>query len=140
MPHSQKLKQNLNLILDKINKYHFNRKLFLTVPVTITSLEQTISAAFTLNCSSSGSPPTNITWTKDGEAVMFNNTFIGTQYLRNSQSAVYDNMLSIRLPIADIVGTYTCAVDNQISQLTQATLAIEGKSLVNLVFFSISFI
>ena len=102
--------------------------------VVISSLEQTSSTVFTLNCSSSGSPPTNITWVKNTEVVMFNDTFMGSQYLRDGQRAMYDNLLSIRLPIMDIVDTYTCTIDNGISQATQATLTIEGKSLANLVF------
>ena len=108
--------------------------MFYTGPVVIASLEQTLSAMLTLNCSSSNSPPTNVTWTKNGKVVVFNDTFMGSQSLRDGQHAVYDNLLSITLPVSDIVDTYTCTIDNGISQATQATLTIEGQSLENLVF------
>ena len=102
--------------------------------MVVDSLEQTSNTMFTLNCSSSNSPPTNVTWTKNGEVIVFNDTFMGSQYLRNGQHAVYDNLLTITLSIMDIVDTYTCTIDNGISQATQALLRIEGKSLANLVF------
>ena len=92
------------------------------------SLQQTSNAIFTLNCSSSGSPATNVSWTKDGEVLMLNETFMSTQYLRNGQRAIYDSTLTISLSAADILGTYTCAIENQISQVSQATLTVQGNT------------
>ena len=99
----------------------------LIAPVSITSLQVSPTAAFTLNCSSSGSPPTNVTWIKDGERLEANETFVATQYLRDGVTSRYDSLLAVSLPLSQVVGTYTCSVDNSISTASEETLSIQGQ-------------
>ena len=106
---------------------------FLPVPVTIISLEnsRTFGSTFTLNCSSTGSPATTVTWTMDGETLSNNNTYQMMQLLRDATTATYDNLLTVNVQPQYSVGTYTCSVDNSISEPTQQTLALEGEWTLN---------
>ena len=99
----------------------------LIAPVRITSLHVSPAAAFTLNCSSSGSPPTNVTWVKDGERLEANGTFATTQYLRDGVTSRYDSLLAVSLPPSQVVGTYTCSVENSVSAASEETLSIQGQ-------------
>ena len=98
-----------------------------TAPVSVLSLQETSADDFSLNCSSTGSPPTNITWTKDGETVTMNENFTAIQYLRDGVTARYDNILIISLPPAEVIGTYTCSIHNLVSVPSEETLVIQGQ-------------
>ena len=98
-------------------------------PVSITSLEEVSAAVFTLNCSSSGSPPTNVTWIKDGETVALNETFTTIQYLRDGTTARYDSILMISLQPSEVIGVYVCSVDNSVSATAEQTLTLQGEQL-----------
>lgn len=96
-------------------------------PVSIVSFQENSVAVFSVNCSSSGSPPTNVTWMKNGEIVTFLDNFTTNQYLRDGVMAVYDNILtSSLLQPSQVIGTYTCSIDNLVSPPTEATLTIQG--------------
>ena len=97
-----------------------------TAPVRITSLEESVSTAFTLNCTSVGSPASNVTWMKDGEILADNDTFKMTQYLRDGVTAEYNNLLEAYLDPTEVIGTYTCSVDNLASEPVEQTVTLQG--------------
>ena len=100
----------------------------LTASINILSLQEASTTVFTLNCSSSGSPPTNVVWTKDGEVVSMNETFSAIQYLRDGVTARYDSVLMISMQPSEVIGRYTCSVDNMISVPSEQTLTLQGWS------------
>ena len=97
--------------------------------MTIISLENSriFGSTFTLNCSSTGSPATAVTWTMDGETLSNNITYQMIQMLRDATTATYDNLLTVNVQPQDGIGTYTCSVENSISEPAQQTLTLEGK-------------
>lgn len=103
-------------------------------PVSVSSLEQTPSMTFSLNCSSSGSPATSVVWKRDGNVVTLNISYVATQFLRNSERATFDNTLLVQLSIADILGNYTCVVQNKISPASSTTIDIEGQNIYLFMF------
>lgn len=88
---------------------------------------------FGLNCSTSLTPATTVTWTKDGEVLNSSDTFVTNQYIRNGQQTIYDNTLNIDLPAEDILGIYSCAVTNMISSTAESYITIEGNGLTFIV-------
>lgn len=89
--------------------------------------EEISAPVFTLNFSSLGSPPTNVTWIKDDQVLTPNQNFTMVQYLRDGVTATYDNILSVSMPPSDVLGSYTCSIDNSVSQPTEETLLFEGE-------------
>lgn len=70
----------------------------------------------------------NVTWTKDGEVLTMNETFTTTQYLINGMTARYDSIVMISLPPLDVVGTYTCSIDNSVTTVpSEQTLSLQGQ-------------
>lgn len=82
---------------------------------------------FTLDCTSVGSPATNVTWTKDGEIVVVNDTFEVIQILQDGVSAMYSNLLKVYSEPSDVMGIYTCSVDNSVSEPAVQMLTIQGQ-------------
>lgn len=95
--------------------------------VSIQSLQESAADVFTVNCSSSGSPPTNVTWIKDGQVLTSNETVAMVQYLRDGVTAAYDSLLRVSMPPSDVIGSYACSIDNLISQPTEETLSLQGR-------------
>ena len=64
----------------------------------------------TLTCTSTGGPPTTVTWRKNNIPV---NTSIyeQSQRLVNAESATYENVL-FNENVANFVGAFTCEVSN----------------------------
>ena len=96
------------------------------MPVKIISLDEISGTVFTLNCTSTGSPPTNLTWTKDGQVITSDNNYEVIQTLRNGVTTTYDNILKVHSQLSEIVGTYTCMIDNSVSVTVERTLTIRG--------------
>ena len=64
----------------------------------------------TLTCTSTGGPPTTVTWRKNG--VLVNESlYERSQRLVNAESATYENVL-FNDNVANFVGTFTCEVNN----------------------------
>lgn len=99
-------------------------------PVVITSLEESIGTTFTLNCISAGSPASNVTWMKDGDVIAVNNTFEMVQILQDGVTAEYNNLLKVYLEPSDVLGNYTCVVENSVSEPAIQSLPVEGNDLV----------
>ena len=101
---------------------------FIIAPISVLSLQESSVAVFTLNCSSSGSPPTNVTWIKDGEMVAMSGNFTTKQDLRDGVTARYDNILTSSLQPSEVLGTYICLLDNLVSAPSEETLTLQGKT------------
>lgn len=97
-----------------------------TVPVKILSLDESSGTVFTLNCTSTGSPPTNLTWTKDGQVIASDDNYEVIQVLRDGVSTTYDNILKVHSQLSEIIGTYTCIIENSVSIPVERTLTIGG--------------
>ena len=110
-----------------VNLFRYPAKYsFVTVPVEILSLDESSGTVFTLNCISTGSPPTNLTWTKDGEVITSDNNYEVIQVLSNGVTTTYDNILKVHSQLSEIVGTYTCMIDNSVSVPVEQTITIGG--------------
>ena len=101
------------------------------------------SSSSTLNCTSTGSPATTVTFTRntepsftlrDGEEETDANgvTYRLAQTVRNRQESTYDNVLTINQPLDDIFNSmFTCSVANTIGSSPESQpLTIMGKFLV----------
>ena len=64
---------------------------------------------------------------KDGEVIASNETFETSQYLQDGVQAEYNNYLTVYLEPAEVVGVYTCSVDNTVSEPAVQTLTIQGQ-------------
>ena len=73
----------------------------------------------TLTCTSTGGPPTTVTWRKDGQPI--NETlYEQSQRLVNAETATYENILSSNI-IANFVGSFTCEVSNDRATVAETT-------------------
>ena len=96
----------------------------------IDSLNRNDASTFTLNCTTSGSPPTTVTWLKDGSTLTNDETFQTTQILRNGTTSTYDNLLMVVSGPIGVIGTYVCRVSNDISPDTQESTTLRGECSV----------
>ena len=68
-----------------------------------------------LSCTSTGGPPTNVTWTKDGRPLEINGTiYEQTQIILDATKSTFISTLLIRpgLNQSRVVGNYSCFVSN----------------------------
>lgn len=95
--------------------------------VSISSLEITgSSSVFTLNCTSTGSPATAVTWTKDGVVVVESTTYLMRQILHSGTTATYFNLLEVNAGPYFVTGDYSCEVSNLLGS-TRRNVTLEGK-------------
>ena len=81
-----------------------------------------------LNCTSTGLPPTNVTWSKDGVEIS-NGSYTFGQRVIDLNSTVYENtMVIVGDSEGDMVGFYQCIVQcyDDIGLLINST-SVEGK-------------
>ena len=82
----------------------------------------------TLTCTSTGGPSTNVTWRKDGVAIVINQSYEQTQIVTDTTSGTYKNVLTIALSVA-IGSTYSCSVENTRGSSNTANISLlRGKS------------
>ena len=79
-----------------------------------------------MNCTSDGSPPTNVTWYKNEEVLEGSDTYQMVQILTNAATATFDNLLVVYTEPASVLGTYSCFIENTISPSTQESITFEG--------------
>ena len=94
-----------------------------SAPPTVSSLTYD-SDARTLTCTSTDSPATNVTWTRDGVTLTVDGTtYSMTQTVTDRRASTYENVLATR----DISGTYvySCLVRNALGDSN--TMSVEGK-------------
>ena len=92
----------------------------------------------TLTCTSTGGPPTTVTWMKDGVPVN-ESIYQQSQIVVHTENATYENVL-FNDNVANFVGTFTCEVSN-VRRTVQESVALNGETLsctVRLLAFSIT--
>ena len=82
--------------------------------MSIISLDVSSAATslFTLNCTSSGSPATTVTWIKDGVVLAESSTYHMSQVLYSGPTATYYNLLEVNAGPYFVTGDYSCEVAN----------------------------
>ena len=88
------------------------------------------SASRTLTCTSTGSPATTVTWTKDGDTLTVDGTtYSMTQIVTDRGSSTYENVLTLPAT-GDISGTYVCQVENALGDSNTMTADVTGIGLL----------
>jgi len=82
--------------------------------------------SFTLNCTSSHSPPTMVTWTRNGETLTSSSPYSISRVLKNAVSTTYNSLLTVQ---GSLEGEYSCAVANDRGS-NSATLTVVGMLTV----------
>lgn len=82
---------------------------------------------FTLVCNTTTSPPTEVTWMKDGTVVTNAAHYNAYQVLLDGSESTYSNFLEVDLGPPGLIGEYTCIVSNLIGT-TSSSVTIQGKS------------
>ena len=69
-----------------------------------------------INCISTGSPATRVTWMKDGQPLITDGSspYSFSQTITNRSTSTYANVLSISERVERVAGTYTCTVTNDL--------------------------
>ena len=78
-----------------------------------------------VNCTSTGSPATNVTWMRDGQPLTIDGTtYKLIQTVTNRTASTYENILTVNDQLSNVTGrNYTCTVTNA---LGSASLQIKG--------------
>ena len=88
---------------------------------------QTAEELYTLTCTSSGSPPTSVTWTRNGVTITADDDqYKATQQLVNRTETIYNNLLTISGSFEDAIGDYSCSVENSIGASNMVNRTIKG--------------
>ena len=101
-----------------------------TIPGDITFQLNTDSTTdppvFTLTCTSTGGPPTTVSWRRDGIVLTDNsNNSITTQILLDAEAATYNHTLTVT---GRLVGEYQCSVSNiRTPSESSRSLTVAGK-------------
>ena len=82
------------------------------------------SPQFTLTCTSTGGPATNVTWTRDSETVSG-----GMTVLDDPVTAQYTHTLTVT---GRLGGEYQCTVENNKPSTATATYIVTGKGMFKL--------
>ena len=100
----------------------------------VMAMERNLSSSLsTLTCTSTGSPPTNVKWMKDGETLITNGTMYSlTQTLVDRVTSTYNNTLTIEASFIDVVGEYSCKVVNSIGTSNVQSTEIRGRVTLKL--------
>lgn len=99
-------------------------------PLTI-HIERISDDPLRLNCISTGFPPTEVTFYRDDNVIVPDDTHQITQYLTDGRTTTYSNVLTVNQDLEDTEGSYDCVV-TAISQ-TQSTIeqqTIQGQQLI----------
>lgn len=75
-----------------------------------------------------------MTWMKDGEIIYNGGTYEVVQILQDGEMAVYNNLLKVYLEPSNVIGNYTCMVENLVSEPDERALPIQGHSLILVVW------
>ena len=65
-----------------------------------------------LTCTSTGGPATTVTWRKDGAVISIGAAYQQTQVVTDATTGTYETVLTIDQSVTDIIGTYSCTVEN----------------------------
>ncbi len=94
----------------------------------VTSLEFNGSVSpFTFTCTSTGSPPTTVIWTKDNKDIVIDGTvFKLSRTVVNRTTATFKNVLTVDGEFVDMIGNYSCSVVNVFGQSESKTVRLKG--------------
>ena len=95
----------------------------------ITDLEYglTSEGLYTITCTTFGTPPTSVTWTKNGVVISTNDSMYQfTQVLVDRNDTIYENLLIIKGAYKDVVGDYSCTVENSLGASDPVNRTIKG--------------
>ena len=96
-----------------------------TDPPNITELVY-YDYADSLECVSTSSPPTIVSWMKDGIALIIDNStnYNLTQTITNRTSSTYSNVLTVSEGVpGGMAGTYTCTITNDLGSASSMVVA-----------------
>ena len=83
---------------------------------------------YILTCTSTGSPPTNVSWTRNQVNLITSESqgkYLSSQKVIDRPSSTYDNVLTIKGSYEDAVGDYSCTITNSIGE-TAAEKTVNG--------------
>ena len=108
-----------------------NTFLVLAPPSILSFISESSNSSSTLTCTSTGSPATNVSWTRNRQPLIVDgNTYKMSQTVTNRASSTYENVLIIDQPLATIIGsTFTCTVENMFGFDTSDSINITGTIL-----------
>ncbi len=86
------------------------------------------SSPFTFTCTSTGSPPTTVIWTKDNKEIVIDGTmFRFSRAIGNRTTATFNNVLTVDEEFIDVVGKYSCSVVNVVfGSSERKTIYVKG--------------
>ena len=97
---------------------HFYPNVFLGIPYIDSLYYSLREDKLTLNCYSVYSPPTHVTWEKNGHRITFgddSSKYHFSQIIYSRNSSGYRNILSVSFTsVEDVEGNYSCCVGNSI--------------------------
>ncbi len=99
-----------------------------TVLASIVDLARSseIRRVFTLECTSTGSPATEVTWMKDGIALSSSSSvYQVNQVLVDRRAATYKSILTVQTGPYGITGNYQCNVSNLIGSASE-NITVQG--------------
>ena len=101
-----------------------------SIQFQLTSELDAATPIFTLTCTSTGGPATNVSWTSNNSAVTENSAHnITSQILTNAVTATYSHTLAVT---GRLVGEYECTVSNNKPSSASRMLEVVGKNLVSI--------
>ena len=109
-------------------------------PSIVALTSQCSASSSTLTCTSTGSPATTVSWTRNGQPVTIDgNTYQLTQTVTDRAASTYENVLTINQPLASILGsTFTCTVTNIFGSVTSNSVQIRGTFIKMLIITVLS--
>ena len=97
-----------------------------SIQFQLTSELSTTTPTFTLTCTSTGGPATNVSWAYNYSAVIEGSTHkITSQVLTNATTATYNHTLTVT---GRLVGEYECNVSNNKPSSASRMLAVVGEN------------
>ena len=88
---------------------------------------------YTLTCTTSGTPPTSVTWTRNGVIISDDDSmYKSTQVLVDRNNTEYENRLTVTGSFEDAVGDYSCTAENSIGTSDTVNRTIKGKHALTL--------
>ena len=98
-----------------------------SIQFQLTSELNTPTPTFTLTCTSTGGPATNVSWTCNNSAVTEDGAHkITSQVLTDAETATYNHILTVT---GRLVGEYECNVSNNKPSSDSRMLAVVGENL-----------